>query len=146
MVHTAINSISLQDEHPPPASLRQMMDQQPVPVLDQETVGLISLPGKSASEQALTVLDAFKAAVAAEDAGALQRLFFAEQAYWKDILALTYHLRTFFNPEIIVANFLHTKKLRGVTTEWKLEGATFIPATPALVRALEPAVFVYIAD
>ncbi|KAJ4142044.1 hypothetical protein NW754_014834 [Fusarium falciforme] len=131
-MHTAINSISLQDEHPPPASLRQMMDQQPVPVLDQETVGLISLPGESAAEQALTTLDAFKAAVAAEDVVALQSLFFPEQAYWKDILALTCHLRTFFSPEVIVANFLHTTKLRGVSTEWKLEGATFIPATPAL--------------
>ncbi|KAI8657995.1 hypothetical protein NCS57_01179800 [Fusarium keratoplasticum] len=129
---SAINSISQQDDHPPPANLRQMMDQRPVPVLDQETVGLISLPGESASEQALIMLDAFKAAVAAEDAGALQSLFFAKQAYWKDILALTCHLRTFFTPKVIVANFLHTKKLRGITTRWKLEGATFIPATPAL--------------
>ncbi|RSL47015.1 hypothetical protein CEP51_015836 [Fusarium floridanum] len=129
---TAINSISRQGEHPPAASLRQMMDQQPVPVLDQETVALVSLPGESATERALAVLDAFKAAVAAEDANTLQSLFLAEQAYWKDILALTCHLRTFFTPEVIVANFLYTKNLRGVTTEWKLEGATFIPATPAL--------------
>ncbi|KAM0438630.1 hypothetical protein ACHAPT_001383 [Fusarium lateritium] len=128
----AINSISLQDEHPPPANLRQMMVEQPVPVLDQDTVDLISLPGESAAEQALTVLDAFNAALVAEDADALQRLFLAEQAYWKDILALTYHLRTFFTPGVIVANFLQTKKLRGVTAEWKLDGATFIPATPAL--------------
>ncbi|KAL6360822.1 hypothetical protein LRP88_06530 [Fusarium phalaenopsidis] len=119
-----------------------MMDQQPVPVLDQETVGLVSLPGESAAEQALAVLDAFKDAIAAEDAHALQRLFFAEQAYWKDILALTYHLRTFVSPEVIVANFLHTKKLRGVATEWKLEEATFIPATPALVRRPETEVYV----
>ncbi|RSM10360.1 hypothetical protein CDV31_007236 [Fusarium ambrosium] len=131
-VNAAMNSVSQQDEHPPAASLRQMMDQQPVPVLDQETVGLVSLPGESATEQALAVLNAFKAAVTAEDANALQSLFLAEQAYWKDILALTCHLRTFFTPEAIVANFLYTKKLRGVTTEWKLEGATFIPATPAL--------------
>ncbi|KAI8714868.1 hypothetical protein NCS52_01207700 [Fusarium sp. LHS14.1] len=129
---TIVNSISLQDEHPPPASLRQMMKEQPVPVLDEQTVGLVSLPGESAAEQALIVLDAFKAAVAAEDANALQSLFFAEQAYWKDILALTCHLRTFFTPKVIVANFLQTKKLRGVNSEWKLEGATFIPATPAL--------------
>ncbi|RSL52688.1 hypothetical protein CEP54_010767 [Fusarium duplospermum] len=128
----AINPIPLQDEHPPAASLRQLMDQRPVPVLDQEIVALVSLPGDSATEQALAVLNAFKAAVAAEDPNALQSLFFAEQAYWKDILALTCHLRTFFTPEVIVTNFLQTKKLRGVTTEWKLEGATFIPATPAL--------------
>ncbi|RMJ08466.1 hypothetical protein CDV36_011918 [Fusarium kuroshium] len=131
-MNTAINSISRQDEHPPAASLRQMMDQQPVPILDQETVALVSLPGESATERALAVLDAFKAAVAGEDVEALQSLFFAKQAYWKDILALTCHLRTFFTSEVIVANFLYTKKLRGVTTEWKLEGATFIPATPAL--------------
>jgi hypothetical protein len=122
------------------------MDQQPVPVLDQQTVDLVSLPGESAIEQALTVLDAFKAAVTADDAAALQDLFFHEQAYWKDILALTCHLRTFFTREVIVANFLHTKKLRDVTTEWKLEGANFVPATPALVRGLEMTVFVDIAD
>ncbi|RSL62706.1 hypothetical protein CEP53_004686 [Fusarium sp. AF-6] len=126
------NSSSLREECPAAASLRQMMNQQPAPVLDQETVALVSLPDESATEQALTVLTAFKAALAVEDSNTLQSLFFAEQAYWKDILALTYHLRTFFTPEVIVANFLQTKKLRGVTTEWKLEGATFIPATPAL--------------
>ncbi|RSL91070.1 hypothetical protein CEP52_014371 [Fusarium oligoseptatum] len=133
-VNAAMNSVSQQDEHPPAASLRQMMDQQPVPVLDQETVGLISLPGESATEQAFAVLNTFKAAVAAEDANTLQSLFFAEQAYWKDILALTCHLRTFFTPEVIVANFLYTKKLRGVTTEWKLEGATFYSCYSSLVR------------
>lgn len=117
-----------------------MMNEQPVPVLDEQTVGLVSLPGESAAEQALAVLEAFKAAVAAEDANALQSLFFADQAYWKDILALTCHLRTFFTPKVIVANFLQTKKLRGVNSEWKLEGATFIPATPALVGVPETVV------
>ncbi|KAH7146126.1 hypothetical protein EDB81DRAFT_933973 [Dactylonectria macrodidyma] len=120
-------------EYPPAADLRQMFAQQPVPVLDAETVGLISLPGDGASEeQALAVLKSFNAALASHDVDALQKCFFAEQAYWKDALALTYHLRTFFTPQTIATNFLETKKLRGIESDWKLEGATFIPATPVL--------------
>jgi hypothetical protein len=41
-------------------------------------------------------LDALNVALATNNTKALQECLFAEQAYWKDALALTYHLRTFF--------------------------------------------------
>ncbi|KAM5368983.1 hypothetical protein ACJZ2D_009292 [Fusarium nematophilum] len=129
---TAIDSVSLQDEYPPAVDLKQMLADQPVPVLAPETVDLVSLPGDAATREALAVLDAFNAALDADDVMALEKCFLTEQAYWKDALALTYHLRTFYGSGVIAANFLETKKLRGVVPEWKLEGATFVSATPVL--------------
>ncbi|KAJ3549049.1 hypothetical protein NM208_g709 [Fusarium decemcellulare] len=124
--------ISSFEEYPVAADLRKMMVQQPVPMLDEETVKLISLPDDEASKQTQVVLDNFNAALAANDAAALQDCFFAQQAYWKDALALTYHLRTFYSPSVITSNFLETKKLRGITENWKLDAVVFIPATPFL--------------
>ncbi|PHH89071.1 hypothetical protein CDD83_6694 [Cordyceps sp. RAO-2017] len=109
-----------------------MFREQPVPALDAETVSLISLPGCSATNEALAVLDKFNTATASHDADALQHCLFAKQAYWKDTLALTYHLRTFYTPARIATNFLETKQCRGMRDNWKLESASFVPATPVL--------------
>ncbi|KAL1629247.1 hypothetical protein SLS56_005470 [Neofusicoccum ribis] len=127
-----IDKLSLHDEYPQAADLRKMMDQQPVPVVAPGTVDAASMAGEEPTKQAQAVLDAFNAALAADDAEALESCFFASQAYWKDALALTYHLRTFKDPGVIAASFLETKKLRGITDGIKLEAARFIPATPVL--------------
>lgn len=125
-------------EYPPRADLRKMMAQQSVPVIAPGTVDLASMAGEEPTTLALAVLSTFNAALAADDAKALESCFLADQAYWKDQLALTYHLRTFTTPRVIAAGLLETKKLRGVTGEVKLEGsAQFIPATPALVSEQE---------
>jgi hypothetical protein len=78
----------------------------------------------------------FNEFLAADDAAGLASCFFSEQAWWKDILALTYHLRTFATPGVIVAALLETKELRGVSGGIQLEGAAqFIPASPILVSS-----------
>lgn len=82
-------------------------------------------------------MDAFNAVLTNNDAAALQACFFPAQSYWKDSLALTYHLRTFRGPEVIAKNLLATKEARQCNPVWKLEGAVFVPATPALVSGLE---------
>lgn len=95
--------------------------------------------GGASEEQALKaaalgVLDDFNAALAAEDLGKLRACFLPEQAYWRDQLALTYHLRTFATPAVVAAAFLETKKLRALTESIKLEGAPqFVPVSPVLV-------------
>lgn len=82
------------------------------------------------------MLSELNAALAAEDAEKLKTCFFPEQAYWRDQLALTYHLRTFATPAVVAASLLETKKLRELTEGIKLEGVPqFIPATPVLVRS-----------
>lgn len=82
-------------------------------------------------------MDAFNTVLTNNDAAALQACFFPAQSYWKDSLALTYHLRTFRGPEVIAKNLLATKEARQCNPVWKLEGAVFVPATPALVSGLE---------
>jgi hypothetical protein len=88
-----------------------------------------------ATQQALLVLSSLNAALAAADTDALEGCFFLGQAYWKDSLALTWHLRTFTSPGVIAASLLQTKELRGMQGDIKLDGAAqFVPATPVLVR------------
>lgn len=134
MSRTEIDIPSLKEEYPPQVDLREMMAQNPLPVIAPGTINPDSMAGEEPTKQALTVLRAFNNALAADDAKALERCFFTKQAYWKDQLALTYHLRTFSNPAVIAANCLETKRLRNIIGEVKLEGeAQFILATPVLV-------------
>lgn len=128
------NGTQFGDEYPPKAKLRELVAQAPLPVIAPGTVNPASISSSDSFEAALVVLNELNAALAAEDAKKLKACFFSEQAYWRDQLALTYHLRTFATPAVLAASFLETKKLRGLTEGIKLEGAPqFIPATPVLV-------------
>lgn len=112
-----------------------MFAQQPLPVIAPGTVDADLMSGDEATKQAQAVVDALNAAVAADDAKALEGLFFSgSKVYWKDSLALTAHLRTFTDADVISSALLETAKLRAVS-EFKVEGvAKFLPATPVLVR------------
>lgn len=64
----------------------------------------------------------------------LEACFYADQAFWKDQLALTYHLRTFKTPGVIAASLLETEKPRSISKGIAVDGvALFLPATPVLV-------------
>lgn len=112
-----------------------MFAQQPLPVIAPGTVDADLMSSDEATKQVQTVVDALNAAVAADDAQALESLFFSgSKVYWKDSLALTAHLRTFVDANVISSALLETAKLRDVS-EFKVEGAAkFLPATPVLVR------------
>lgn len=128
-------TVSIHDEYPPQADLRKMMDQNPLPVIAPGTIDSDALAGDEPTKQALSVLDKLNNALAADDPRALESLFFTSQAFWKDTLALTYHLRTFNKPATITANLLETKRMRGLTKGIRLDGsARFMPAAPTLVR------------
>lgn len=112
-----------------------MQERQPLPFIAPGTVDLASMSGNEPTKQALDLLSTINTALSTDDADKLAGCFYDGQAYWKDQLALTYHLRTFSSPGVIAAGLLETKKLRGLTGEFKLSGAAqFIPATPVLVR------------
>ena len=112
-----------------------MMDQQPLPNLIPGLIDPASMAGDEATNQAQVVLGRLNSALAEDDAKMLESCFYADQAYWKDQLALTYHLRTFSLPGVIAASLLETKALRGVTEGIQVDGeAIFLPATPILVR------------
>ncbi|KAJ5650934.1 uncharacterized protein N7484_004657 [Penicillium longicatenatum] len=129
-------------EYPPRADLRKMMDQQPLPTLAPGLIGSTSMTSDEATSQARAVLDIFNAALAVDDAKTLESCFYADQAYWKDQLSLTYHLRTFNTPGIIAAGLLETAKLRGISKGIEIDGsAMLLPVTPTLQFIDCPLVF-----
>lgn len=122
------------DEQPRAADLRAMCRALPLPVVAAGTVDPDGIPDEVAAKLASDALDRLSAALAADDAQQLEGCFVEGQAYWKDQLALTCHLRTFTTPGVIAASLLATRKLRGLDAGLKLEGAHFKAPTPDLVR------------
>lgn len=99
-----------------------------------------SMVGDEPTNQTRAVLNRLNAALIANDSKSVEECFFPSQAYWKDQLSLTYHLRTFTTPAVIASSLLETKSMRGVTEGLAIDGgALFITATQTLVsRCLKP--------
>jgi hypothetical protein len=113
------------------------MKQYALPVLVPIPAELVPNDDLAATQEALVVLQEFNTALATDDTEALKDCFFAEQAFWKDQLALTWHLRTLISPVKIVSALLETKKQREVTGEFEMEGeAQFAQVGPHLVSCL----------
>lgn len=123
------------DEFPPRVDLLKLMAQDPLPLLAPGMIEPGSMTGDEPTKQAQVVLDNLNSALARNGAEALKDCFWKGQAYWKDQLALTYHLRTFKTPGTIAASLLDTNKLRAIKGDITVDGgAIFFPATPVLVR------------
>ncbi|RAL16575.1 FAD/NAD(P)-binding domain-containing protein [Aspergillus homomorphus CBS 101889] len=109
-----------------------MMAQHPLPALEANLIGTDTMTGDEPSIQTRAVLHRLNTALSSNNVVALKSCFYASQAYWKDQLALTYHLRTFHSPGVIAAALLETAGLRGLG-ELSVDGAAvFIHATPTL--------------
>lgn len=109
-------------EYPPRADLRKMMADEPLPAVAPGTIDEASMTGEQPTQEARVVLDRFNAALLSNDGRALAACFFPSQAYWKDNLALTCHLRTLTTPGVIAAGLLVTKELRGIARDLSVEG------------------------
>ncbi|KAG5795366.1 hypothetical protein H9Q69_005563 [Fusarium xylarioides] len=120
------------EPYPAAASLLQLFDERPIPVLPPSITQKISFEDLDSSDQATAAVKAFHDALRDNDTQPLQDCFLADQAYWKDALAFTYHLRTFYTPSVIAANLLETNKIRGPSMRWNMESAVFVAATPVL--------------
>ncbi len=127
------NTISQHPEYPTAVDLRRTLQRRPLPVVAPGTVDPTSISDEASTREARIVLDTLNAALAANDVKAIESCFLESQAYWKDQLALTWHLRTFITPGLVAASLLATKKLRGLDGEIKFEGAHLIAPTPVLV-------------
>jgi hypothetical protein len=113
-----------------------MMNKNPLPMLPPGLIDPATMVGDAATKQAQSVMSTFNSAIAANDYEMLASCFFDGQAYWKDQLAMTYHLRTFKSAGVIAASLLETKGLRAVKEHIAVDGAAvFLPATPVLVSA-----------
>lgn len=110
------------------------MSQYALPVIAPGTVDLAAMSDKESTKQAISVLKRLNSALATNNAEMLENCFLARQAFWKDQLALTYHLRTFTTRSVITAGLLETKRLRGLTEISDIPGKTqFVQATRVLV-------------
>ncbi|KAK4663557.1 hypothetical protein QC763_609460 [Podospora pseudopauciseta] len=117
--------------YPPAADLRQKLAEHPLPTVAVTALDPASLTPEETAKIANNVLTAFNKAISTRDITALSNCLFAEQALWKDSLALTYHLRTFSAPAVIAAHLLETTKLRGAHG-FGLEFVHFLPVSPTL--------------
>lgn len=71
-----------------------------------------SMVGDEPTNQARAVLNRLNAALTSNDPKLVEDCFFPSQAYWKDQLALTYHLRTFITAAVIASSLLETRSMR----------------------------------
>ncbi|KAH9906805.1 hypothetical protein F4778DRAFT_723448 [Xylariomycetidae sp. FL2044] len=107
-----------------------MMSQHPVPTVE---IGDIGMDEGEPTKLARAALEALNAGLTGKDAASLEACFYKGQAYWKDLLALTYHLRTISTPDKIASSLLETAGLRGLVGGFEIKGdAVFIRPTPVL--------------
>lgn len=79
-------------------------------------------------------LDEFNAALISSDVQKLAGLFHADQAYWRDLVALTSHIRNFDGSSKIAPALLETRTLRASSDPLQFVMAMFVAPTPVLVR------------
>lgn len=119
------------EEYPPKADLRKELSK-PLPFIAPGTVPPIS--AEETTQIAVGFLDEFNAALASNDAQKLAGLFHAGQAYWRDLVALTSHIRNFDGSSKIAPALLETRALRASSDPLQFIMAMFVAPTPVLVR------------
>ena len=114
--------------------LRKLLYDNPIPAISPGLVDPTIMAGDAAMQQVCSILSQLNTALAADDFEKLKSCLFPSQTYWKDQLALTYHLRTLTTPGTIAGGLLETKASRNIEGEIVADGeAQFIPAKPTLV-------------
>lgn len=120
-------------EYPPRADLRKDV-YRPLPKIAPGTVDPAGMTGDVPLTQTQEVLDVLNAALASNDAEKVAGCFFPEQAFWRDIVALTSHLRTFIQPGVVAAALLQLKGLRGIEGGIKISGDPhFVVMSPVMM-------------
>lgn len=123
-------------EYPPRADLRKDI-YRPLPKIVPGTIDPAAMTSGMSAAYAKAALDALNAALASGDAARLAGCFYPEQAFWRDIVALTSHLRTFIQPRVVAAALLKLKSLREIEGEIELTGDPhFAVMSPVMVSGL----------
>lgn len=122
-------------EYPAAGDLRQMIAQKPIPQLAEDILKHEPTGPGYAIDQARLVVSQLATSLTSGDAETLANCFFTTQAYWKDNLALTSHLRTFESSKVVAKSLVQTSTLRGGIDSLELveSSVVLIPATPTLV-------------
>jgi hypothetical protein len=130
-------STSSYAEYPPKADLRNVS--KPLPKIPPGTVNPASIDSSAVMARARSFIDAFNIALSSDNIEKLSE-FFYEQAYWRDIVALTSHLRTIESPRVIATALLHTINLRGLKGNFEMMGDPhFVVMSPSMVNYSFPA-------
>jgi hypothetical protein len=108
-------------EYPPRADLRKDIYKL-LPKIVPGTIDPAAMMGDLPATHTQAVLDTLNAALSSNDADKLSGCFFPEQAFWRDIVALTSSLRTFIQPDVVAAALLQMKSLQGMDGEIKISG------------------------
>ncbi|KAK3897970.1 hypothetical protein C8A05DRAFT_38453 [Staphylotrichum tortipilum] len=119
--------------HQPAGDLRTMMKEQRLPEVPKDLINFEATNNEEATARAQAALDTLNTALAFNDVEALEQCFHKPQAYWKDVLVLTWHFRTFTGAGTIAASLLGLMALRGLEGLVTMDGeARFSPPTPTL--------------
>lgn len=110
-------------EYPPKADLRRDV-YRPLPKIPPGTVNPANVAGDVPLARAQAVVNALNAALSSNNADDLADCFYPDQAFWRDIVALTSHLRTLIQPKAIAGALLQLNSLRVI------EGAIEISGEP----------------
>ncbi|KAI1409052.1 hypothetical protein F5Y13DRAFT_171064 [Hypoxylon sp. FL1857] len=135
MSHVSANSGEIPPgvEWPRKADLRKDI-YKPLPKVTPGTVDPSVMTGDVPTTRARAVVDAFSDALLSNDAEKLAGCFFPEQAFWRDIVALTSHLRSISMPKAVAAALIHTKNSQGIADKVKLAGeAHFVVINPVMM-------------
>lgn len=136
-VAAILGSVPPKAEYPHKADLRKDVSK-PLPNIAPGTVDPASMAGNAPSVHAEAVLETFNAALTYKDTEKLADCFFPTQAFWRDIVALTSHLRTFSSSQVIATAFLQTSNLRGLVGRIKLaRDAQFVVMSPVMVSSTD---------
>lgn len=120
-------------EYPPRADLRKDV-YRPLPKIAPGIVDPAAVAGDAPSDRAQAVLDVLSAALASNDANKVAGCFYPEQAFWRDIVAFTGHLRTFIQPHAVATALLQMKSLRGIEDGIRISGDPhFVVMSPVMV-------------
>lgn len=123
-------------EYHPKAGLRKNV-YRPLPIIAPGTVDPAEMTGDVPVALAQVVVDDLNAALTNNHVNELADCFFPEQAFWRDIVALTSHLRTLIQPRVIADALLRMNSLRVIEGAIEITGEPhFVVMNPAMVSCL----------
>lgn len=99
------------EEYPPQASLEKDV-YRPLPALPADFSSSSSSKVDNPAALVSQALDSLSAALGSGDVGQVKASFLGEQSYWRDLLAFTWHLRTFYDGGTIAPAFVELAKAR----------------------------------
>lgn len=108
--------------------------QKSLPILPLGIIDPSSMEDSEIAAHAQAVLSILNSALVSDDVDMLASVFYAKQAFWRDIAALTSHWRTFSSPGVIAAAFVKMKAARHIEGMLEIVGDShLVVVSPVLV-------------